>query len=351
MSPEAILVVDDTDDLRTLTAEILRLAGFQVMEARNGAEALAQASGQPDLIVLDVHMPGMDGFEVCRRLKGAPATAAIPVLYLSSAHREQRDRVRGLESGGAGYLVRPLEPSELVTSVRALLRLRHADRVPAGVERYQQLFDRASDGVWAADESGALTYVNERFAAMLGYAADEMLGRTFADFVDREDRPTVGESLGRHGGGISRLDECRCWRKDGTEMWAVVSAIPLADAAGAPRGTIAVVMDVTHRKRAEAAEREAATLRSVASLATAAAHEINNPLTVILGALEMLERRGGVDDTMRQRFDRARAAACEIQAIVRRMTRISRLPEVAQSPALPPMLDLLAATDDPIQTR
>ncbi len=135
MPPETVLVVDDTDDLRTLTGEILRLAGFEVTEARNGAEALTRATERPDLIVLDVHMPDMDGFEVCRRLKESSETATIPVLYLSAAYREERHRIRGLETGAAAYLTRPLDPADLVSTVRALMRLRRAQGEVATIRR------------------------------------------------------------------------------------------------------------------------------------------------------------------------------------------------------------------------
>lgn len=106
--------------------------------------------------------------------------------------------------------------------------------------------------------------------------------------------------------GMTDLETVRR-RKDGTQLVVALSVSPIEDAVGRVIGASTIARDVTDRKRAEAAEREAAALRSVASLATAAAHEINNPLTVVLGALEMLERRSVLDDATKQRFDRARA--------------------------------------------
>jgi signal transduction histidine kinase len=122
MAP-TILVVDDSPELRELTREVLLSERFAVLEAGSGAEALARAAeGGPDLIVLDVALPDLDGFEVCRRLKRDRRTAHIPVLHLSGVRRETEDRVRGLETGAEAYLIRPLEPAELVATVRALLR-------------------------------------------------------------------------------------------------------------------------------------------------------------------------------------------------------------------------------------
>jgi two-component system cell cycle sensor histidine kinase/response regulator CckA len=122
-----ILLVDDTPKVRYVTRRILAGAGFDVREAATGSEALALAGERPDLIVLDVRLPDLDGYEVCRRLKANPLTAAIPVLHLSGVYREVQDRVRGLETGADGYLTKPFEAAELIATIRALLRLRRAE--------------------------------------------------------------------------------------------------------------------------------------------------------------------------------------------------------------------------------
>ncbi len=122
-----ILVVDDSEVVRFATSEILREAGFDIKEAATGAEALRGAAESPDAIILDVRLPDLDGYEVCRRLKADPATAAIPVLHLSGVYRGLEDRVRGLETGADAYLTAPAEPAELLATVRALLRLRRAE--------------------------------------------------------------------------------------------------------------------------------------------------------------------------------------------------------------------------------
>jgi signal transduction histidine kinase/DNA-binding response OmpR family regulator len=117
-----ILIVDDSAELRELTREILLGERYVVLEAGTGAEALARAAEGPDLVVLDVALPDLDGFEVCRRLRRDRRTAHIPVLLLSGVRREVEDRIRGLETGAEAYLVRPLESAELIATVRALLR-------------------------------------------------------------------------------------------------------------------------------------------------------------------------------------------------------------------------------------
>ncbi len=123
-----ILTVDDNDALRYSLSRTLKEGGYNVMEARNGAEALRMADDSPDLITLDIHLPDMDGFEICRLLKGNPHTAHIPVLHISATFVETEYRVRGLETGADGYLAEPVSRDELLATVGALLRLKKAER-------------------------------------------------------------------------------------------------------------------------------------------------------------------------------------------------------------------------------
>lgn len=122
-----LLVVDDQANVRHATRRILEAAGFEVKEAASGSDGLRIAATTPDLIILDVQMPDIDGFEVCQRLKADPATANIPIIHLSGVYRGVKDRVRGLDTGADAYVTKPFEPAELVAVVRALLRLRRAE--------------------------------------------------------------------------------------------------------------------------------------------------------------------------------------------------------------------------------
>lgn len=118
-----ILIVDDDAAIRDVVRFALSRAGFEVLEAADGAAGLALARAQlPDLMVLDVMLPEMEGTEVCRALRATPgAAAAVPILFLSSRDDEV-DRVVGLEIGGDDYLTKPFSPRELVARVRAVLR-------------------------------------------------------------------------------------------------------------------------------------------------------------------------------------------------------------------------------------
>jgi phosphate regulon transcriptional regulator PhoB len=117
-----VLVVEDEPDIRDLIVHHLVREGFRCRTATTGAEALQRVrTATPDLVVLDLMLPEMDGFEVCRRLRSAAATAAIPIIMLT-AKADEIDRVVGLEMGADDYVGKPFSPKELVARVRAVLR-------------------------------------------------------------------------------------------------------------------------------------------------------------------------------------------------------------------------------------
>ena len=119
-----ILIVDDQHDLAGIMADMLSDAGYATRTADNGHDALADIQADPpDLLLLDVHMPGMDGYEVAAMLKADPSTATIPIIMVS-AMDGRGSRLIGLESGAEDYLSKPVDPAELIARIRNLLLLR-----------------------------------------------------------------------------------------------------------------------------------------------------------------------------------------------------------------------------------
>jgi len=132
-----VLVVDDDRELRELIVFVLRQAGYAVIEAGDGPEAIRlHASERPDLVLLDVNLPGADGFEVCRAIRAVDET---PVMMLTVRGGEE-DQVRGLDLGADDYLTKPFSPRTLLARVRALLRRGGADR-PAALEAGAMILD------------------------------------------------------------------------------------------------------------------------------------------------------------------------------------------------------------------
>ncbi len=127
-NPQTVLVVDDDAASLGALLECLRRAGFRVLVAQDGRSALERAEyGRPDLILLDVMMPDIDGFETCRRLKANPATADVPVLFLT-ALADTREKLLGFEAGAVDYLTKPFQWEEVLARVRTHLRLRECER-------------------------------------------------------------------------------------------------------------------------------------------------------------------------------------------------------------------------------
>jgi len=158
---ELILVVDDTETSRYRTSRILRRAGFEVAEASRGEEALRLIREHaPRLVVLDVNIPDVDGWEVCRRIKADPVTASVLVLQLSASYVTEADTVRALDGGADGCLTEPVEPPVLVATVRSLLRARRAE----------EKLRAALAGEQAAREAAeAANHAKDQFLAVLSH--------------------------------------------------------------------------------------------------------------------------------------------------------------------------------------
>jgi DNA-binding response OmpR family regulator len=120
-SEMTILVVDDEEDVVEIISHFLRQEGFNVLTAFDGEEALEQSKQDIDLVVLDVMLPGLDGFEVARRLRGRVETEKIPILFLT-AKVEEEDQIEGLMAGGDAYLTKPVSPQIVLANARAILR-------------------------------------------------------------------------------------------------------------------------------------------------------------------------------------------------------------------------------------
>jgi signal transduction histidine kinase len=142
MSNEArpvILHVDDDEANRYAVKRILEKSGFDVIDAGLGEEGFLQAKKHlPDLIVLDIKLPDVDGFEVCRRIKADKDINSIPVLQTSASFVSSENKVTGLESGADGYLAQPIEASVLVATVRSLLRIRKAEKLATNAMRARE---------------------------------------------------------------------------------------------------------------------------------------------------------------------------------------------------------------------
>jgi DNA-binding response OmpR family regulator len=204
-SPVAALLIDDDVRLGAMMAEYLGQHGIEVSVAADGERGLAALARRPfDVVLLDVMLPGMDGFEVCRRLRATPEGAAIPVLMLT-ARGEEVDRIVGLELGADDYLAKPFNPRELLARIRAILR-RVTPASPASARRLRVRnidIDLDAREVVAGGRRVALTHYEFELLALLARAAGRVLSREqILDALKGQDYENFDRSIDVH---ISKL--------------------------------------------------------------------------------------------------------------------------------------------------
>jgi len=275
-----ILAIDDTrDNLISISALLKKLIpDCTVITSDSGAEGIKKAEAeQPNTILLDIRMPEMDGFEVCRRLKSNEKTKHIPVVMLTAIKSDAESRVKGLEIGADAFLSKPIDEVELAAHVKVMLRIKTAEdllrkekdlledtvheRTKAlreSEERFRLAFENANDGVCLVDTDGNLARVNDRMCDIFGYSKKELESMTVNDIAHPEDKdisPTfIKESIS--GEVESTVFEKRYFHKQGHIIWGQVSSSIIKDAKGDLLFFISHVQDITQRKQAEETQHE-----------------------------------------------------------------------------------------------
>lgn len=243
-----ILVVDNDDAGRDTTVKMIRKAGFPVMEAASGIETLEKACAGPGLMVLEVDLPDMSGFEICRKIKENPATAHIPVLHLSATSLDDQSKVKGLNCGADAYLTQPVELSVLIATINALLRMKQAEEKMACLaHQWQSTFDAVKDAIFILDADQRIVRTNQAAEDLFQRPADAMSGRHCWEIVHGTTEPIPECPLLRGRQSLQR--ETRELRMG--EFWFEVTVDPILDAENRLTGVVHIMSDITERKQAE----------------------------------------------------------------------------------------------------
>jgi len=192
---QTVLVVDDVPDNLRLLAGLLKEKGYRGRPASSGRQALATSERElPDLVLLDIMMPDLDGYEVCQRLKADSRTADIPVIFMSALH-ETFNKVRGFAAGGVDYITKPFDVDEVLARVQAHVTLRRQRReLEEQQERFQKLAEASFEGI-LIHEGSEIVEVNVRLADMLGYDVGELIGKSVVDLIPVESVQSSAELL------------------------------------------------------------------------------------------------------------------------------------------------------------
>ena len=283
--PTTILIVVDMPENLGVLGALLRAEGYEVRAANSGAVALRYAvqAPLPSLILLDVMMPEMDGFEVLRLLGESDVARNIPVIFLT-ALSDPHDIAHGLRQGAADYIQKPIQPEVVLARVRTQLEVHRARqwlrnqnqyleaevarrvaenrRIQDEAERTREMLNHqrelilisAAEGIFGTDAAGVINFVNPAAASLLGYERDELYGRHTAEIlfsagVDGNDIPPDSpiQASCMTGIRISAREEI-FRRKDGSPLALEFSCTPIAED-DKPAGAVVTLQDVSERKR------------------------------------------------------------------------------------------------------
>ncbi|MQA31330.1 MAG: response regulator, partial [Luteitalea sp.] len=296
-----ILNVDDDEASRNWRSVVLRAAGFTVHEASSGFEALDAVVGHEfDVLLLDVGLPDLNGFDVCARVKGDPRTCDLPVIHISATCVTDNDWSHGLSVGADNYLIEPVDAEVLVGTIRLLVHRRQREEgrrreqaqvveaLQSSEQRYRELVMHAPYGICTLSRDGRVMRANRALMEILEYdALDDVCAVNVSEFFQKpadcqafiDDWQRLGRVRGHEA----------AWRtRDGRPLTVRLMGRVLADDPMPDELFEVFVDDVTDARRVETEMRQAQKIEGIGRLASGIAHDFNNLLTAILGYTELM---------------------------------------------------------------
>lgn len=278
LSSGKILIIDDSRTNLIFLSNILENEGYEIFCATDGMGGMLEVrQKKPQLILLDVDMPDMNGFEVCRLLKEDENTQSIPVIFIS-AMDEVEDKIKGFESGGVDYVTKPFQLEEIIMRVKTHLTLYNLQNEikEAGRRDWQATFHAVNEAIFLTDEGGNITDCNKAAQAMFDLPERGVLNGFIGDYFFN-DPIEVQDVLNLNG-------EIHFPRLEG---WFDVSTYPLAHN-GEQGGTVFIIENITERKQMENLMVSSQRMADLGALSAAITHELKSPLQVISWASESL---------------------------------------------------------------
>jgi PAS domain S-box-containing protein len=328
-SNSTILVVDDDPKGRQLLENLLAAEGYQVVSAAHGMQALLVASEtRPDLVLLDVMMPDMDGFEVCRRLRADKTMQHVPILLLTAL--DDRDsRLQGLSAGADDFISKPFDSVELRTRLRTITRLNRFRQLFDERSRFETAVAYAPDGMLLTDGAGKISLVNAAFEKLVSKSADDSDRSVFEYIAEAEASdlkaqlaamPEVGRRLGPIQTQLQRAGRPDTW------IELTVGRLPSAN------GVVLAfnVRDITDKKHLESQLMRSQRIELLGQLAGGIVHDVNNILTAINGNAMLID--GATAEELPQFLENIHLSVRRGAGLLRRILMFARGSDAALEP-------------------
>ncbi len=264
-----LLIVDDHEhNLFTLRSLILQHMDVEILEATSGRQALEIATHVPgiDLIILDVQMPELDGFQTATMLKVRKRTRDIPIIFLTAAYKTEEFQLKGYEVGAADYLLKPIEDNQLINKISTYFRLiekeREMNRVLEQIvaertaelhqakQHLQNIIDHMGEALLVLDKQGVIRSVNPAACRMLDYSPTDLAGMSIGDVFEEEGDDEAGAFMGTWLEALVRVGvlsqiEARFIKKDGRRLPILLSRTAVKDERGEISDIICIAKDMT----------------------------------------------------------------------------------------------------------
>jgi len=358
-APRARVLVVDDDERNLLAITNVLADTADVVVAPSGEEALRQLlRDEFAVILLDVYMPGIDGYETARLIRAREQTKRIPIVFLSAVNKEMEHLLRGYAMGAVDYVFKPVDPTVLKSKVSVFVDLfLMTKEIQRKAQHEQQLLDaalranaerlRAEQQLRLAEQRQAAIieslpiilyledlhasprvpkFVSGNFEALTGFSFDQVVAapELWIDRLHPEDRERVIASIGERQRGRSMSVEYRWQCADGRYRHFLDQAVLLRDAGGAPIEYAGTLLDISDRRELESQLNQVRKMDAIGQLTGGIAHDFNNLLAAILGGLSMIERRVPLEQDQRRLLGMTRHAAEQGAGLVKHLLAFSR---------------------------